>query len=575
MEKKWIIKQSINSTLVEDFRSEIKVSPIVAELLLQRGINTYDEAEHFFRPKLEDLHDPFLMKGMQKAVDRLEQAIDKQEKILLFGDYDVDGTTAVSLMYTFLKKHHSQLDYYIPDRYEEGYGLSEKGIHHAKEHNFKLMILLDCGIKSVELIRYGRELGIDIIVCDHHQPGEQVPDAIVLDPKQEDCAYPYKELCGCGVGFKLLQGLSFKKNWKLEELYKLLDFVAVAIGADIVPVTGENRILTHHGMRLLNEFPRIAFKKLILLAKRSFPIALEDVVFTIAPRINAAGRLYSGKKAVELMVSEDEELIGFLAAEIDNYNKERREIEAITSKEAFEIVKSDDWYLNAKSTVVFNKEWHKGIVGIVASKLIDKSFKPTIVLTEIDDKLTGSARTINDFDIYNAIFACEDLLEQFGGHTHAAGLTLKKENFELFRQRFEDVVNATLTIEDELPFEVIDLELGFDDIYESYENRTLVPKLNRILKQMEPHGPKNMKPVFYTKNVYSKNVRILKDEHLKLQVTQPNSDLVIDAIGFFMADKELDVAEGVPFEMIYTLDSNIWNGKESLQLKIKDIRSII
>lgn len=575
MEKKWIIKQPIDSTTVEDFRSEIKVSPIVAELLLQRGINSFNEAEHFFRPKLEDLHDPFLMKGMQNAVDRLEKAIDNQEKILLFGDYDVDGTTAVSLMYSFLKNHHSQLDYYIPDRYEEGYGLSKKGILFAKEHDFKLMILLDCGIKSVELIRYGRELGLDIIVCDHHQPGEQVPDTIVLDPKQEDCAYPYKELCGCGVGFKLLQGLTYQKKWKLEELYKLLDFVAIAIGADIVPVTGENRILTHHGMRLLNEFPRIAFKKLIVLAKRSFPVALEDVVFTIAPRINAAGRLYSGKKAVELMISEDEESISLLAAEIDSYNKERREIEALTTKEALEVLKVDDWYLNTKSTVVFEKEWHKGIVGIVASKLIDKFFKPTIVLTEVDDKLTGSARTINDFDIYTAINACEDLLEQFGGHTHAAGLTLKKENFELFRQRFEEVVSATLTIEDEIPFEVVDIELNFNDIFETNENRNMLPKLKRILKQMEPHGPKNMKPAFFATNVYSKSVKILKDEHLKIQVTQPNTDVVIDAIGFFMADKELDVAEGVPFEMIYTLDSNNWNGKESLQLKIKDIRSII
>lgn len=575
MEKKWIIKQSVNSTTVEAFRSELKVNSVVTELLLQRGIDTFEKAEHFFRPKLENLHDPFLMKNMYPAVSRLEKALENKEKILLFGDYDVDGTTAVAMMHSFLKKHHSRLDYYIPDRYSEGYGLSKQGIDYAKENEFSLLILLDCGIKSVELVKYGKESGLDFIICDHHQPGETVPNAIVLDPKQADCEYPYKELCGCGVGFKLLQGLIRHKKWKMEELYELLDFVAVAIGADIVPVTGENRILAHHGMRLLNEFPRVSFKRLLTIAKRSFPVTLTDVVFTIAPRINSAGRLYSGKHAVELMITEDAVLIEQLAQAIDSYNRERRELDAETTQEALEILQVDSWYAEARSTVVFHENWHKGVVGIVASRLIENHFKPTIVLTENDGKLTGSARTINNFDIYNAILSCEDLLEQFGGHTYAAGLTLKKENFEAFRNRFDSVVKESLSPEDELPNETVDLELNFDNIYERLENRMLIPKLKRILKQMEPHGPGNMKPVFYTKNVYSTNVRVLKEAHLKLQVTQPDTDVVLDAIGFNFAHKEFEVAEGIPFEMIYTLESNTWNGRESLQLNIKDIRAMI
>ncbi len=575
MEKKWIIRQPTDSTTVEKFRSELKVNSVVAELLLQRGIDTYEKAERFFRPRLEDLHDPFLMKNMDKAVSRLNKALEGNENILLFGDYDVDGTTAVALMYSFLSKHHSRLDYYIPDRYTEGYGLSRQGIDFAHEHGYSLVILLDCGIKSVELIAYGNSLGIDFIICDHHQPGDVIPDTIVLDPKQQDCAYPYKELCGCGVGFKLLQGLCGRNEWKLEELYKLLDFLAVAIGADIVPVTGENRILAHNGMRLLNEFPRTSFKRLLTLARRSFPVTLTDVVFTIAPRINSAGRLYSGRHAVELMITEDHALIEELAQSIDRYNQERRELDESTTNEALEIMEADSWYANAKSTVVYNGNWHKGVVGIVASRLIENHFKPTIVLTENDGKLTGSARTINNFDIYNAILSCEDLLEQFGGHTFAAGLTLKKENFEAFKIRFDSIVKETLAIEDEIPNETVDLELNFNEIYERQENRLLLPRLKRILKQMEPHGPGNMKPVFYTKNVYSKSVRILKEKHLKLQVTQPDTDVVADAIGFNFADKVLDVAEGVPFEMIYTLESNTWNGRESLQLNIKDIRAMI
>lgn len=574
MEKKWIIKPQIDSTTVTNFCSELKIDRIIGELLLQRGITTFEKAERFFRPKLEHLHDPFLMKNMEKAVSRLDNALKSNEHILLFGDYDVDGTTAVSLMYSFLKKQHTSIDFYIPDRYTEGYGLSKQGIDFAKENNFTLMVLLDCGIKSVELVEYGKNLGIDFIICDHHQPGADVPDCIVLDPKQIDCNYPYKELCGCGVGFKLLQGLSIKNNWKLVHLYEYLDLVAIAIGADIVPVTGENRILAHHGMRIMNEFPRASIKKMVNLAKRSFPITLTDVVFTIAPRINSAGRLDLGKQAVDLMISEDSIIIDDLARKIEAFNTERKKLDEDVTNQALEIIQADNWYNNSQTTVVYSKEWHKGVVGIVASRLIENHFKPTIVLTENDNKLTGSARTVNDFDIYNAISNCQDLLDQYGGHTHAAGLTLKKENLELFKIKFDESVSKLITIEDQIPNEVIDIELNFNDIYTKHENRLLVPKLKRILNQMEPHGPQNMKPLFYSKNVYSKNVRVLKERHLKLQVTQPNSDVVLDAIGFNLGEKELEVAEGIAFEMIYTLETNNWNGKETLQLNIKDIRGL-
>jgi len=575
MEKKWIVRESIDKNIVEEFSFQLKISPVLAELLLQRGINTYEKAERFFRPKLEELHDPFLMKNMQLAVQRLKQALNNSEKILLFGDYDVDGTTSVSLMYKFLKQHSSQLDYYIPDRHTEGYGLSKIGIDSAKQNGVSLIITLDCGIKSVELISYGKQLGIDFIVCDHHQPGEQIPDALVLDPKQDDCNYPYKELCGCGVGFKLLQALCIELGLKYEELYVLLDFVAVAIGADIVPVTGENRILAYHGMRLLNEQTRLPFKRMLSLAKKSFPITLTDVVFTIAPRINSAGRLYSGVTAVNLMISEDETEINTLTKAIDTYNSERRNIDSTTTQEALKIIETDEWYKNSKTTVVHHKNWHKGIVGIVASRLIETHFKPTIVLTENGDSFTGSARTINKFDIYQAIESCESLLEQFGGHTFAAGLTLKKENITPFKHKFEQFVKENISVEDEMPNEKIDRELHFNDIYNKNENRLFIPRLKRILKQMEPHGPHNMTPIFYSKNLYSTSIRILKEKHLRIEVTQADSDLIVTAIGFFLSHKESDVAPGVPFEMIYTLESNIWKQRESLQLNIKDIRAMI
>lgn len=575
MQKRWLIKSAVDDTIVEEFRSLLKVDKIVGTLLLQRGIQSFDEANLFFRPELSQLHDPFLMKDLREAADRINSAIANNERILLFGDYDVDGTTAVALMYTFLRKHYENVDFYIPDRYAEGYGVSYQGIDHAQAEGCALIISLDCGIRSVEHVAYAKSKNIDFIVCDHHNPGNELPDCLVLDPKRKDCAYPYKELSGCGVGFKLLQGLVVMNSWDLNELFDQLDLLAVSIGADIVPVTGENRVLCYFGMQHLNAKPRKAFQELLLVAKRSFPLSLTDVVFTIAPRINAAGRLRFGRFAVQLMISENSDEIRQLALEIDEDNKERRTIDQVITREALEMIDADPSFLTSKSTVVFKQDWHKGVVGIVASRLIEKHFKPTIVLTESNGKATGSARTTNHFDIHEALTRCEHLLEQFGGHTHAAGMTMALENVEEFRREFDKVVGSLITLEDATPEQEIDIEINFDEIFLPGENRMKLPRLKRILDQFEPHGPGNMKPVFLVRNVYATDQRILKEEHLKLKVVQPNSDVALDAIGFNLADKADLTASGVPFDLAFTLETNRWQERETIQLNIKDIRPTI
>ena len=575
MQKRWLVKTPVESTLVEEFRSTLKVDRIVAQLLIQRGITTFEAAESFFRPKLEDLHDPFLMKDLHEAVHRINRAIEKEEKVLLFGDYDVDGTTAVALMYGFLNDKHTALDYYIPDRYTEGYGVSFQGIDFAAEHGFSLIISLDCGIRSVEHVRYAKEKGIDFIVCDHHKPGNELPDCLVLDPKRLDCLYPYKELSGCGVGFKLLQGLCAENNWNQHELFGFLDLLAVSIGADIVQVTGENRILCYHGMKQLNDHPRPAFVELLKIAKREFPVTLTDVVFTIAPRINAAGRLRSGKHAVELMISQKIDEIKGIALAIDADNKERRELDQEITAQALEMIDEDAAASTAKTTVVFKNDWHKGVVGIVASRLIEKHYRPTIVLTESNGKATGSARTVNNFDIHAALIKCEHLLEQFGGHTHAAGMTMALENVAAFKETFEKVVAESISLEDQTPEQEVDLELDFNEIFTPGENRMKIPRLKRILEQFEPHGPGNMKPVFMAKNVFSTDIRLLKEVHLKLSMTQPSSDVIVEGIGFNLGDKIDDVASGLPFDVVFTLESNKWRDRETLQLNIKDIRPVL
>jgi len=574
MQKRWQIKTPMDSKTVDEFRSELKVTPIVAELLLQRKVNSFPEAEGFFRPKLDQLHDPFLMKDMGLAVDRLQEAIDEGQKVLLFGDYDVDGTTAVASMYTFLKDT-LPIDFYIPDRYKEGYGLSIMGIDFAKEHSVDLIISLDCGIKAIDEIAHARSLGIDFIVCDHHTPGEGLPNAIILDPKRRDCNYPFDELSGCGVGFKLLQGLCDHNGWSYDKLFELLDFLAISIGADIVPMTGENRVLSYHGMRSLNENPRVAFKELLALAKKQLPVTLTDVIFSIAPRINAAGRLRSGRYAVELMISEHTEEINVLAEEINNDNIERRQLDSEITEEALAILANDENTKNKVTNVVFQANWHKGVVGIVASRIIEKYYKPTIVLTESNGLVTGSARSIKDFNVYDAISECSDLLEQFGGHKFAAGLTMKPENVEEFKVKFEKVSARSITKEMLIEEQDVDIEIEFNEIFKPEENRLKIPQLKRILRQFEPHGPGNMKPVFLSKNVYSTDVRALKDVHLKLSITQPEYDVVIEGIGFNLGEKLDLVASGMPFDLVYTLEINKWRDRETLQLNIKDIRETV
>lgn len=572
MQKRWLIKSAQDSTTVEEFRSEIKTDAIIAELLLQRGISSFDAARDFFNPSFEQLHSPFEMKNMEEAISVLSSSLDSKKKILLYGDYDVDGTTAVSLMYNFLEKYSDQLEYYIPDRYEEGYGLSDQGVDYIISQGIDLVITLDCGIRAVDLIQKLREEEIEVIICDHHTPGATLPNAVILNPKQADCEYPFKELCGCGVAYKLLEGWCGKKHVDKRKLNRNLDLVAISIGADLVEVTGENRALAALGLDVLNEDPRPAFKKMIDLAGRSFPLTLSDVVFTIAPRINAAGRISSGKEAVNLMTTKDQKVIDSLVVQIQEYNTERRSLDENVTLEALAQIENMEGFDLRRTTVVHKEGWHKGVVGIVASRLIEHYYKPTIVLTEVDGVLTGSARSIEGVDLYYAIDQCSDLLERYGGHKHAAGLSLKRDNLEPFIERFEECIAASTREEQFSPEVIIDLEISFDQIFREGEDRMKVPRLKRILSRFEPHGPGNMSPVFITRNVYSTDMRILKEKHLKLSVTQPEGDVVLNAIGFNLADKADMVSSGIPFDMVYTIDINRWNGKESIQLNIKDIR---
>jgi single-stranded-DNA-specific exonuclease len=574
MNKKWLLKSVPAAEEIERLKQELHVDSIVATLLLQKGITTKPEAESFLRPKMEEIHDPFEMKDMKEAIERINQAISSNEKILLFGDYDVDGTTAVALVYLSLIPYYQSISFYIPDRYTEGYGISKQGIDFAIQEGYSLIIALDCGIKSIDLVDYAKQNSVDFIICDHHQPGPIIPDCIVLDPKRLDCPYPFKELCGCGVGFKVMQALYTTNKWEEGTLFNQLDLVAISIGADIVPVIGENRILAYHGMKKLNENPRVAFQELITLAKKNFPLTLTDVVFIIAPRINAAGRLRSGKYAVELMISTNRTEMNQLAQDIHLDNQNRRILDQEITQEALKIIELDSNSSIKKSTVVYQPHWHKGVVGIVASRLIETHYKPTIVLTKSNGLITGSARSIEDFDLYEAIDACSHLLEQFGGHKHAAGLTLKEENLQKFVVLFEEVTQEKLQNKTIYPTQIIDAEIAFNELFLPNENRLKIPRFKKIIDHFEPFGPGNMKPVFVSENVYTKNLRLLNDAHLKLTVVQPNHDLAMEAIGFNMADKEILVADGLPFQLAYTLETNVFREKETLQLNLKDIREI-
>ena len=563
MENLWTLKALPDKDIVCALQESLGVSELIATLLAQRGIKTFEEAKQFFRPQLSDLYNPFLMKDMDKAVERLHRAISSNEKILVYGDYDVDGTTAVSLMYLFLKDKCKYVEYYIPDRYDEGYGVSYKGIDYAKSNDFSLIVCLDCGIKAVEKVAYAKNKDVDFIICDHHRPGDTLPLAVaVLDPKRSDCDYPFKELCGCGVGFKLAQAYHQQYNLPFEDLVPLLDLVVVSIAADIVPMIGENRVLSFYGLQQLNASPRIGLKALMDVANRKETFNISDIVFGLAPRINAAGRIKHGNKAVELLVQQDFFIAKEKADYIDNHNFTRKELDKSITQEALGMIVPD-----ANSTVVCSDKWHKGVVGIVASRLIETHYRPTIVLTESNGKLTGSARSVSGFDIYNAIDACSDLLEQFGGHKYAAGLTLKKENLTAFIQRFEEVVSTTITAEMQIPKINIDLEMPMEDI---------TMKTHRIIEQMAPFGPSNSRPVFMTKAVIDNGSgRLIGQDknHLKLAITDNHNSKTLDGIGFGMSDYFSTIKDKQPFDICFVLDLNEWNGNSKLQLRIKDIRN--
>lgn len=570
MSKNWIIQTPPSNSIIEELKQTLCISGVLAKILAQKGIHTYDEAKDFFRPRLDQLHDPFLLKDMDLAVARIVQAINNKERILLFGDYDVDGTSAVAVFWNVLSQYHELLDFYIPDRYIEGYGVSTLGIDRAKEAGVNLIISLDCGIRSLDKVSYAKSLGIDFIVCDHHQPGETIPDCIVLDPMRKDCSYPYKGLSGCGVGFKLLQALQQTLHWDIELVWKQLDLVALSIGADIVPLTGENRILCFHGLARLNEQPRIGIATLVKIADKTFPLTLTDVVFIIAPRINAAGRIQSGKKSVELMISEDEKDLQEIAQSIDLDNQERRMLDAQITSEALEMIEEDTSFSTKKSTVLYHPEWHKGVVGIVASRIIETHYKPTIVLTESNGKATGSARSIKGIDIHHALTLCEDVLIQFGGHAFAAGMTLEIEKIPVFRNKFEEVIATLLSEEDKNEELIIDSEITFESIFESTERIENIPKFKRIIDQMEPFGPQQMKPVFLSKKVTILDASLLKGEHLKMKVQQ--GKIIFDAVGFRMAELYSLVLKGKPIDLVYTIETNTWKDKTSLQLIIKDLK---
>jgi len=560
---RWTFLENPPEEKINELEKNLSVSRIIAQLLVQRGIDSFEKARTFFRPSLEDLHNPYLMKDMDKAIHRIEKAIQNNENILIYGDYDVDGTTAVSLMYSYLTSFYPNVATYIPDRYYEGYGISFKGIDFANDNNFTLIIALDCGIKSIDKIEYANSKKIDFIIADHHLPGETLPKAIaVLDPKRNDCHYPYKELCGCGIGFKIIQALAEKKEQTTQDLLPYLDLVATAIAADIVPITGENRVLAKFGLEVINSNPRNGIKALIQNIKKE-ELTITDVVFVIAPRINAAGRIFHGNSAVSLLTEFNWKQAQEFAKNIETYNSERKKLDQEITKQALlQIDKTNA--KNRYTNIVFDKDWHKGVIGIVASRIIETHYKPTLVFTQSNGKYVASARSIRGFDIHQALEECSDFIEQFGGHKYAAGLTVSKENFYDFSNKLEEVVKNSITEDSLFPEINIDLEINFSDI---------TPKFIRILKQFEPFGPENMHPIFLTKNVidtgYSKLIG-KNNEHLKMFVKQNNSSS-IDAIGFNLGKKQNTISNSKPFEMVYSIEENHWNGKISLQLNVKDV----
>ena len=579
MIKKWILnplaedEKSRNS--IKKLSQELNISTPLAKLLVQRGIDDFNKAKKFFRPQLKDIHDPFLMNDMDKAVERLNKAMQNKEKILIYGDYDVDGTSAVALVYKFLNQFYAELDYYIPDRYAEGYGISYTGIDYAAENGFTLVIALDCGIKAVEKVAYAKEKGVDFIICDHHTPDDKLPDAVaVLDQKREDSTYPYGHLSGCGVGFKLMQAFAIKNGIAFEELIHLLDLLSISIASDIVPITGENRILAHYGLKQLNSKPSVGINAMIDICElRGKDITISDIVFKIGPRINASGRIRSGKDAVDLMITKDHETASLWSSRINKYNQERKNLDKKITEEA-KVLVNDDYLKAHKSIVVYDKTWSKGVIGIVASRLTEKYYRPSIVLTTSEDKenedddtlITGSARSLPGLDIYNAIDSCRDLLENFGGHIYAAGLSLKRKNLDNFMERFENFVASNLESEQQVPIIEIDTEITLDQI---------TNKFYKILKQFEPFGPDNMKPVFCTRNLHDAGgSRAVgkNQEHEKIEVVDKLTGVTLNGIAFGQSEWNDYIKQGNPIDICYTLEENTFNGTTSIQLMIRDIQ---
>lgn len=572
MEYVWKQKPKASQAVIDRLGKEINVNPTLANMLINRGVESFEQAKDYFRPSLSQLHDPFLMKDMAAAVDRIERAVHNQERILVYGDYDVDGTTAVALMYSFLKTFYPNVDFYIPDRYKEGYGISERGVRHAAENGFSLIIALDCGIKAIDKVALASQLGVDFIICDHHTPGDELPAAVaVLDAKRADCNYPYKELSGCGVGFKLIQ--AYAKTHGIEEsnLYAYLDLLVVSIAADIVPISGENRILAYYGLDRINNIPRPGMKALILQANVEKEIQISDIVFKIGPRINASGRLEHAKASVELLIAPNLDEAIERAKLVDEVNSTRRNFDENITKEAFEMLAAREEEAEWNSTVLFKEDWHKGVIGIVASRCIEKYYRPTIILTESNGKATGSARSVVDFDIYEAIAECADLLDQFGGHKYAAGLTLSVENVPAFQAKFEQVVRGRIEEIHRKPVIEVDDVLLLDQI--NY-------KFHSILKQMAPFGPGNTEPVFRISNVYADEVTVLKDKHLRFKIVQDGQVTTPVCLGFGMADraKDLDLTTvnmlrgKMRFDIVAEMRENFFRDKSSLQLYVKDIK---
>ena len=563
MEKRWNLITTDAAT-VRTLQEALKIHPILCELLVQRGITDFEAAKQFFRPSLDHLHDPWLMKDMRKAVDRIEQAIKENQKILVFGDYDVDGTTSVATLYQFLKQLSPNIDYYIPHRYKEGYGISKIGIDFAKQNNFDLIISVDCGIKSTDLISYAKELGMDFIICDHHLPDEILPPAIaILNAKQVDCNYPYKELCGCGVVFKLITALALTYNLPEESYLQYLDLVATAIAADIVPITDENRTLAFFGVQKVNEHPSPGLKALMELAKQTGPMRITNLVFAVAPRINAAGRMDDAKKAVHLFIEQDYDKALAFGSVLQQDNLDRREADTTITEEALALIEADPFHQTKKSSVVFQAHWHKGVVGIVASRLIEKHYKPTIVLTQSGDVIAGSARSVNGFNLYEALHACRKHLIGYGGHFAAAGMTMEVGALEGFKIAFEQAVASRITEDQLTPEIIINAELSIDDIGMQFYN---------IISQMEPFGPENMRPLFIAKNVYDTGyTKLVKEQHISFNVTQGKSN--VRGIGYNMPEQLKIVKSGKPFDIVFQLQLNEWQGTQTVQIQVLDLKA--